>query len=117
MRSEVSRSKLEAGKRVGQDEGSPSLGEGDVWEGCRSPGAWTKEGRLLLANYTSTGDHRGQVTSKMAQKYRREGFKEKGLDCGPSPEQRWVYLRKRLADGNWGSAKSLGTGWGCKTTV
>lgn len=94
MRSEVSQSKLEAGKRVGQDEGSPSLGEGDVWEGCRSPGAWTKEGRLLLANYTSTGDH-----SKMAQKYRREGFKEKGLGGGPSPEQRWVYLRKRLADG------------------
>lgn len=67
-----------------------------------------KEGRILLASYSSTGDQRGQVASKMAQKYRRKGFKEKGLGGGSSPGQRWEYFGKRLADGIWGSANSLG---------
>lgn len=67
-----------------------------------------KGGRLLLARYTSTVNHRGQVTSKMAQKYRREGCKDKGLGGGPPSEQRWVYLGKRLADGIWGGTSSLG---------
>lgn len=67
-----------------------------------------KGGRLLLASYTSTGDHTGQVASKMAREYRTEGFKEKGLGGGPPSEQRLVYLGKSLADGIWGGTNSVG---------
>lgn len=74
------------------------------------PWSRDKGGRLLLACYTSTGDHRGQVASKrtVVREYRREGFKKKGLGSGPPSEQRWVYLGKRLADGIWGGTNSLG---------
>lgn len=89
MRPEVSQSELEAGKRARQDEGSPSSGKarGMCGKAAGPLGAWTKKGQMLvLASLTSAGDHRGQVASKMAQKYRREDFKEKELGSGPSPE-------------------------------
>lgn len=73
---------------------------------------------LLQASYTSTGDHRGQVASKMDQKYRREGFREKGLDGGPSPGVEMGIFRKETCWMASGAIPTLlGTGGGCKTTV
>lgn len=53
-----------------------------------------KEGRMPLASYTSTGDQRGQVASKMAQKYRESASKREAwvVDL---PQSRDGYILER----------------------
>lgn len=65
-------SQLGTGKRVGQGEG-PLHPRARPGRKLQIPWAWRKEGRrMLLACPPATGGHRGQVTSNVTWKDRRD---------------------------------------------